>query len=235
MTIRRPSGSTGLKITTVGLLIGLACAVVGASPPPGTYELYNGEGQKTGSIVSALVHEKDRDQLTTKTLIEKQNVASTYRFLESDTVYISSRGVESVHRDTLDGNKKSSVDGERTATEFRVRIDREGQKLAAAFPLKSFDLTEFEMDLPSSPFRKLKAGQSKVLKVLFFDRMVIIPVSRNVGAPQSFKPKNGGDETPVTVLNTVIRGRPSTSWFDAATGVLLQEEGPDYLLSRTQP
>jgi hypothetical protein len=208
-------------------------AFVHASPPPGTYELYNGEGQRTGLITSTFTRISGERVLTVVSKLEVYGLASTHHFNDTETVHLSSAGVTSFRRDTDEEGKKSYCEGQRAGKNFIVHCDRNGTKLSTSFPLNSFDMTEFEMDLASSTFRNLQPKQSKTLKVLFFDRMAVIPVSRNVGVPQTL-PTNDGD-APVYIMNTVINGKPTTSWFHATTGDLLQEEGPDYLMTRIGP
>ncbi len=222
-----------MKRLFLGFVVGVCFSSLHASPPPGTYELYNGDGQQTGIITSTLTKKDDSTLLTVITKMDVAGVATTYHFSETETVYLSSSGVTSFRRDTDEEGKKSFCEGNRDGKNLLVRCDRNGTKLSTAFLLSSFDLTEFEMDLPSSPFRALQPKQSKTLKVLFFDRMAVVPVSRNVGAPQTL-PTNDG-QAPVFIMNTVIDGKPTTSWFHATTGDLLQEEGPDYLMTRSHP
>jgi len=167
------------------------------------------------------------------TKIDIPDVVKTYHFSETENVTLSSTGVVAFLRETVEEGKKSTFEGSRDATNFVVRIQRNDVKMVTAFPLSTFDITEFEMDLPGSSFRALKPSQSKSQKVLFFDRMLVIAVSRNVGPLQKL-PTNDG-EAPVLIFNTVINGKPITSWFHATSGDLLQEEGPDYLMTRVQP
>lgn len=226
-----------LKILNFVLILGFAIWVfpsfTHASPPPGTYELYNGEGQRTGLITSTITKTGSTTNLTVITTIDIPGVIKTYHFSETEKVELSSSGVISFLRETIEEGKKSTFEGNRDGKNLVVRTQRDGVKMVAAFPLSTFDMTEFEMDLPGSTFRKLKPSESKSQKVLFLDRMLVIPVSRNVGPLQKL-PTNDG-EAPVLILNTVINGKPTTSWFHATTGDLLQEEGPDYLMTRVHP
>ena len=217
----------------LGLIVVAFGGLLQASPPPGTYELYNGEGQRTGIIVSKLTTVGAISTLSVETKIEIASVVKTYHFTETESVVLSSSGVVSFRRDTDEEGKKTHIEGERAGKNLVVRSDRNGVKMATPFLLSTFDLTEFEMDLPASVFRQLKPNQSKTQRVLFFDRMAVVPVSRNIGAPQKL-PSNDG-EAPVSIMNTVIQGKPTTSWFHATSGDLLQEEGPDYLMTRVHP
>lgn len=204
-----------------------------ASPPPGSYELYNGDGQQTGTVTSSLTVVNGESLLQVVTEMDISGVTTTYHFTDTETVHISSFGVTAFRRESDENGKKSFCEGNRDGKSLIVHCDRNGTKLSTQFPLSSYDLTEFEMDLPSSPFRKLQPKQSKALKVLFLDRMEVINVSRNIGAPQTL-PTNDG-EAPVLIMNTVINGKPTTTWFHAKSGDLLQEEGPDYLMTRVHP
>lgn len=203
-----------------------------ATPPTGIYELYNGEGVKTGVITSSVTISSDKSvtHILTQTKIEYPGVSGNYRFTEIDSGDIGKQGLLSLRRETNDNGQKDLYIVTRRDKDLLVQYDRRGQKYSAAFSTTSFAMTEFEMDLPNSPFRTIKPGQSLTLKIFFLDRVDVLPVARSASEIQQLNLE--GEQIPVLVLTTIVEGKISKSWFHAKTGDLLQEEGKDYLMSR---
>jgi hypothetical protein len=215
------------------LLTMVIFSVVGLSAPtPGRYELYNKEGQKTGDITCSLTELKDEavTLLTVQTSIDVPKLTGSYKFNETDDVRLDKLGVVSFRRVTDDDGKKSFVMGDRVGSLMKLIIQREDQKLSLAVPLSSFDITEFELDLPHSKFYALKPGENKAQRVLMMDMLRPVVVARNISdiieVPFNDKKRK------VLLTYTLIGKKTTQSWFDASTHELLQEEGPQHLLSR---
>ncbi len=216
------------------LLMFLVSPVFG-SPPPGVYELYDGSGKRTGTITSKVFEsaygEKPSTQLEIKTEIEVPQVVSSYRFSEVDTAHLQDGILVYFRRETNDNGKKSVATGERRGSSLFLFAERGGQKITTAVPSSAFDITEFEMDMPASKFTALKNGETTALRVLMVETFKPVVVSRNIFNKVNFQ--HGGKKVSALVTTTVSSGRSTTSWFDAKTHDLLQEEGPNHLMSKT--
>jgi hypothetical protein len=215
-----------------GLL--LVSPKIEASPTPGIYELYDGARKKIGRVTAVISTSTWSGQPSThvevRTEIEIPGVVGAYRFTETDVADVLPDGLASFRRETDDNGTKSLIIGDRRGTNMVVNTDRNGKKVSSALPLKSFDLSEYELDLPQSKFATLKPGESRSFRVFYPETAESIPVSRNI-SKEMLVPYND-KKVPVHVTTTLLKGRATISWFHAKTHVLLQEEGPEHLMSR---
>jgi hypothetical protein len=205
-----------------------------AGPSPGKYELYNGAGQKTGRIETSVIVSTETGnpvyKVQSKTEMTLSNFFSKYSFTEIDSAEIGTEGLRRFRRDTNDNGKKSFVEGDRQDKNLFIRVNREGKKFVTAIPCSSFNMSEYETELASSPFYGMKTGEQKTVRVFFVEELDVFPVTRKV-TDQRTMPFDGQD-MPVLVVSTVIKGKATTSWFHVLTHALLQEEGKDYFLTR---
>ena len=205
-----------------------------AAPPPGRYDLYNFDGVKTGEITSAQTEKIEDGEkiicLSVETKIERSGFGDSYTFTEKDEVELDSKGLRFLRRETNDNGAKDTCLATRKKDELVLHYSRFGAKYSTSVPLKSFSATEFEIDLPTSPFRAIPSGKSKSMKVFYFDRMDVLQVSRNMSKVERLPYHD--EDVDATVLTTIIKNKVIRSWFDVKTGGLLQETGDDYLMSR---
>lgn len=220
------------RIFILFLLSGISPAT--GAPTGGTYDLYDGSGQKMGRIfcgvLPATYGSKSTTQVETTTRLNPESM-SNYQFLEKDSAQIDEEGLLALRRETEDNGKKSVVTGERRDGNLFLFIEKDGKKYTTAVPLSSFDISEFEMDLPSSKFSSLKKkGETTALRVFMVELLRPVLVSRSV--VDVMTAQFNGKDIPVRIVSTLVGGKATTSWYHAETGQLLQEQGDNHLMSR---
>ena len=86
------------------------------------------------------------------------------------------------------------------------------------------------MELPKSKFAGLKVGQQRPAKIFFVERLAVLLVARNIGPKVTLE--NSGKKYAALTTNTIAARKNTVSFFSEKDHILLQEEGPNHLLTR---
>ncbi|MCB4756540.1 MAG: hypothetical protein LHV69_05855 [Elusimicrobia bacterium] len=222
--------------------IAIFCLFLSLSSPlwagltPGTYE-YGGLGGKSSGRVqvrvsSATYADKPATLVEIVTEMKTPTFTGVDTSVTKDVAYVGASGLQYFKREMIEKGRTDSIEGWPEGTDLIVWIRKGGQRVSLGVPLKSFDMSEFEMELPSSKLARLKLRGAPRARVFYVDALSSLMTVRNVNEHRVVRFNDRDVE--IFIVNTNAEGRTVTSWFETKTHRLLKEMGVDRLLIRVE-
>lgn len=216
----------GLAMTTVFLLSQFCWA----GPSAGRYDLYDGNGDKTGTIVTTISTSTTDGKTTWSIMTTTDLKLSRFNYKEEDTAEVGPKGLTHFRRRIFDNGTEIITAGARQDKMLLAGAQKGEKKVSYPIDASTYDATEYELDLPNSPTVAMKPGDRKTLRVFYVETLKVFPTVREVSELRDVD--FNGKDVSVTVVKTVANGKTVTAWFDQKTGKLLQEEGENYVMTR---
>jgi hypothetical protein len=211
-------------------LISFCSCLAWAGPSAGRYELYDGNGQKTGTIVTSIASTVNAGKTSWSIMTTTDLKLSRFNYKEEDTAEIGPTGLTSFRRRIFDNGTEIITAGSRQDKMLLAGAQKGEKKVTYPIDASSYDATEYELDLPQSPTATMKPGERKTLRVFYVETLRVFPTTRDVSELRDVD--FNGKDVSVTVVKTSANGKTITAWFDQKTGKLLQEEGENYVMTR---
>jgi len=216
------------------IFLTLPLAISQAGLTPGFYIYQSQSGQQLGTIDVTLSTASYQNLPVTAISIHSElNIPKVFgsdKIITEEVAYINKAGLQYFKKETTEKDKTSLLEGRRESHEIQVWVRKGDFKMSIPIPLKSFDMSEYEMELPQSRFNGMKLMDGRSARIFYVDTYSVIRTVRNVNDHKimSFNDK----DVDTLVINTNAGGKVTTSWFEVGTHTLLKEMGLNYQIIR---
>jgi len=151
---------------------------------------------------------------------------------EDEEAIWDDKGLAYFKRQTREEGLNTFIEGVREADRITVQKKVNEQKFSYGIPLEGLEISEYEMDLPDSPFFKMGISDRKMMNVFSVDEMAVVPAVRVIAETKETDFK--GKRLDIFVVNTSIGQRVIHSWFDVKRHRLIYERQRGRVLKRIE-
>jgi hypothetical protein len=204
------------------------CAVspLNAAFSPGRYEIQNAGGRPLGVLTVSIEEVIFEKNPATRVTWAFDYSRSQKGFTEKHEAYTGKNGLVYFRRETSDGEKTAVTEGRAKGTDFEISLAMGKRMVTTAVPLKGFQISEYFLDTPLSPFWDMKVNDAQNATILPVRQSTVVDGRRNINMQASYKVSKKKD-VPVYVASTNLGTSVVTTWYTIDGHVVMRENWPD--------
>ena len=201
---------------------------------PGTYQILDLGSRPIGTttVVKSTVPYDTPRGYAVKFDIKTEFDEKYGNFTRTEEVFIIESGLGYFKRETLEEGRREYIEGRRVGDRIRIRHEVDGQRFSISVPTKDFEISEYDMEMPQSPFWGMKLTEGKHTRIFMIDDRTTYKAVRNVN--ESRELTFNGETFNMLVINTTIGGKIYHSWFHPKTHVLIRERRENIIYQRIE-
>jgi len=192
---------------------------------PGRYEIQDLGGRPIGMLTVQVDKSKFEDMPATRIRWDFMYNVEPFKSTEKHEAYITKNGLQTFRKEIKDDKGTLVLEGNANPQALVLRRNDHGQKFNTSIPLKEFQISEYDLEISSSPFTGLKLKEAASAGVYSAQEQRATRARRNVNEQIVFDWH--GKKVPVQVVNTSFSVTITTSWFTVKDHILLKERWAD--------
>lgn len=209
----------------------LLTASARAAFTPGRYEIQNLGGLPIGTLAVSWDKTTYDGQPATRVNWEFVYTTEPFKSTETHEAYVTKSGLMRFRKVVTDDAGTWTSEGHIGGDSMIININDRGRKYATGYVRKDVPASDYDLEMPASPFVGMELKQAKSTSTFSVSEMTAGPARRNVNAIAQLK--MGEKFVPAVIINTSFSKTVTTSWFSPKGHVLLKEMWKDRQFLRT--